>query len=96
MIDSKVYKSLTELALAIRHRIDSYDKKVPLPGTEVILSWASLVASVGDIFDTIENRKRALAKGGFSKTMYNVLREGRVDILRKALKEYNPELYIDL
>jgi len=95
-LDIIEFDRLPELAKSLRQAIDSQVKRVPISSdNDEYLSWEELVSYLGETFDIINNRQRALGKDGFTKTINNILREGRVDILRKALKEYNPKLYGD-
>ena len=90
------YKSLPELANKLKTAIDSHEKKLVFPDSQTILSWKELVSYLGDTFAIPRNRQRALSRGGFAKTIHSILRGGRVETLRKALKEYDLKLYEDL
>lgn len=94
--EAKVFPSIRAFAASVKHMIDCHASKVPPSEGCPILSWEELVQYLGKCMDYSTNRKMLLKVSGPSKTFQTILRDDRMDLFIKALKEYSPELYVNL
>ena len=87
------YNKVLDLAKDLKIAIDSFLKKIPAKDTTHILTWEELTEYIGETFDIITNRKIAIESNGFVSTISNNIGKKREQLLRRALKEYNSDIY---
>jgi hypothetical protein len=94
--DVRVFGSVRQFAEHVKHMIDCHTiRESPAEGCP-IPSWDGLVQHFGKLMDYATNRKTLLKPSGISKTFRTVLRDDRLELFKKALREYNPEFYVTL
>ncbi|MCL1982362.1 MAG: hypothetical protein FWG53_04620 [Clostridiales bacterium] len=87
------YDKVLVFAKDLKVAIDSFHKRIPMDGTDVILTWDDLKDYAGKSLDIISNRRIAMDGDGFVSTINNILGKRRERILRQVLKEYNSDIY---
>jgi hypothetical protein len=93
---TREYPTCKELAITIRDAIDSNSKRIIFLPANRVFEWKELVDFLGRTFEIEKNRRMAFKPGPtgpFSQVIKSTLRENRVQVLKKALLEFNEPEY---
>lgn len=92
-LEIKAYQTVREIATQFKSIIECYvAKDVPIEGVS-ILSEDDLIQYLGKTMDLPKNRKLVFKVNGLAGTFVTVLRGDRIELFKRCIKAYNPELY---